>query len=538
MNKQEELTAIQEALSDWKNRMHTWKLYYIQDKQAKVVPFVPNDDQLYLNENLHYFNVIPKARQRWFTTDIDVFITDQCIFNENISAWIIAHTLDDAYKIFKTKVKFPYDNLGWPDTPENADFYTLWQNIKKECQIVKNNESTLEFSNWSSIYVSTSFRSWTLQFLHISEFWKIAHKSPEKAQEIISGAMEAVWEWWIIFIESTAEGKNEFYFIVKEAEQLKLTWKPLNHLEPKLFFVPWWKDPNYTLEDEHLELTTETERYFEKLEDEHSDLLAEHWVTEIKLWQKKWWQMKKKRLKNKMGREYPSFLEEAFEVIVEWAYYKKEIQELLKDHRLCKFKRDPAYPTYLATDLGMADAMSCIFFQMIWKEIRIVDWFRWSNYSVKDLHTVKLSKLWYKLEKVFTPHDWAKRSQNDWVSTSNYFRDLWYKVKQLTRDNAIMDRINLARDMFSRLWVDERLECWIWPKLLPMKLLDLIAQYREKMDHTSGLWLGYPLHNHESSHDADALWYMFRSCKWLESEMMDETAWTEAVYSPDIDDCF
>jgi len=531
MNKQEELTAIQEALSDWKNRMHSWTLYYIQDKKARVVPFIPNDDQLYLNENLHYFNVIPKARQRGFTTDIDLFFTDQCIFNENISAWIIADTLENAYKIFQKKVKFPYDNLGWPNTEENSDFYKLWQKIKEECKIVKNNESTLEFSNGSSIYVSTSFRSWTLQFLHISEFWKIAHKSPEKAQEIISGAMEAVWEWGLIFIESTAEGKNEFYFIVKEAEQLQLTGKKLNHLEPKLFFVPWWKDPEYTLDDPHLELTTETIRYFEKLEEAHEIF----WLTEN---QKKWWQMKKKRLKGKMGREYPSFLEEAFEVIVEWAYYKKEIQQLLKDWRLCKFNRDPAYPVHLATDLWMADAMACIFFQIIWKEIRIIDRFRWSNLSVKDLHTVKLSKLWYKLDYVFTPHDWAKRSQNDWVSTSDYFRDLWYKVKQLTRDNAIMDRINLARDMFSNLWVDERLECWIWPKLLPMKLLDLIAQYREKMDHTSGLWLGYPLHNHESSHDADALWYMFRACKWLENERLDEDDFVWEVYEVDIDDCF
>ena len=145
---------------------------------------------------------------------------------------------------------------------------------------------------WSGLidlpcYVSTSFRSWTLQFLHISEFWKIASKSPEKAREIITWALEAVWEWWVIFIESTAEWKNEFYFIVKEAQKLHDLWKPLNHLEPKLFFVPWWKDPNYQIEDEYLEISQETQIYFEKLKLDHDIEVSEN--------QMKWWQLKKKR---------------------------------------------------------------------------------------------------------------------------------------------------------------------------------------------------------------------------------------------------
>ena len=71
-----------------------------------------------------------------------------------------------------------------------------------------------------------------------------------------------------------------------------------------------------------------------------------------------------------------------------------------------------------------------------------------------------------------------------------------------------------------------------------MKFLDLIAQYREKVDTTSWLGLWYPLHNHESSHDADALWYMFRACLWLQNEKMDNEDIISEVYSPEVDDCF
>ena len=93
-----------------------------------------------------------------------------------------------------------------------------------------------------------------------------------------------------------------------------------------------------------------------------------------------------------MGREYPSYLEEAFEVIVEWAYFRKQIKKLYEENRLCKVPRDPAYPVYMVTDLGIRDAMDSLFFQIVWKELRVIDWFRWSNYSVKDLHNIKLKQ--------------------------------------------------------------------------------------------------------------------------------------------------
>lgn len=54
---------LEEYLSDWKRRVSDGKLYYIEDKQAAKVPYIPNEAQDFLNKNLHNFNVIPKARQ-------------------------------------------------------------------------------------------------------------------------------------------------------------------------------------------------------------------------------------------------------------------------------------------------------------------------------------------------------------------------------------------------------------------------------------------------------------------------------------------
>lgn len=506
MNWEDRLKAF---LSDWKQRISSWKLYYIEDKQGKKVPFIPNEYQLNLYNNLHNYNVIPKARQIWFSTAIEILWLDYALFNPNTSVWVIAHNLEDAKKIFKSKVKFPYDNLWWFD--EDSAQYKVAQEIKRNVWIVKNNESTLEFTNWSSIYVSTSFRSWTLQYLHISEFWKIASKYPEKAKEILSWALEAVWEWWLIFIESTAEWKNDFYVIVKRWERLQLMNKVLNHLEPRLFFVAWWQNPEYQLDDPEIQLTSETINYFKELK-------KEHWIKVSKN-QAKWWQVKKEWLKELMWREYPSYLDEAFEVIVKWAYLKHELYDILKTQRYCFLPYEVWYPVYMASDLWMSDATDCWFFQVIWLEVRILKWWRWNNTDFEKLHQMVLTRLDYPIERIFLPHDWAKRSQNDWISTTKFARKLWYKVTQLTRASLIPSISNL-RSMMKRIFInkqDTTQPVMIWWEWTDLTIIDMLSNYREKYDKVHGIWLWVPEHN-DASHTWDMMRYLAQAVNKIEKE--------------------
>jgi hypothetical protein len=165
-----EKEKLKEKLGSWKWRLKSWKIYKIKDKYWKVVNFIPNKYQCHLIDNLHYKNLILKARQLGFSTMIQILMLDQALFRSNIACWVIAQWLRDAKNIFDNKIKFAYDNL-----PE-------W--LKNERTLEKDSTDTLQFSNWSSIYVWTSFRWWTLQYLHISEYWKICAKYPERAKEI------------------------------------------------------------------------------------------------------------------------------------------------------------------------------------------------------------------------------------------------------------------------------------------------------------------------------------------------------------------
>src|SRR5215470_16485685 len=108
-------------------------LYTIQTKEGRKVPFRMNWAQTELLSNLHESNLILKARQLGFTTFIQLFMLDACLFNSNVRAGTIAHRLDDARVIFRDKVKYPYDNL--PDV------------LKAARPIIRDSADELIFSN-------------------------------------------------------------------------------------------------------------------------------------------------------------------------------------------------------------------------------------------------------------------------------------------------------------------------------------------------------------------------------------------------------
>lgn len=57
-----------------------------------------------------------------------------------------------------------------------------------------------------------------------------------------------------------------------------------------------------------MRISAKTKQYFQNLYKDHGIQVTES--------QAKWWQAKEERLEELMGREYPSYLDEAFEVIV------------------------------------------------------------------------------------------------------------------------------------------------------------------------------------------------------------------------------
>lgn len=218
------------------NRM--WRLnnlYYIKDKAGHKVKFQPNWAQREILDGLHNFNVILKARQLGITTLFAIFFLDHCIWNSNINAAIIADRQSNSKEIFMDKVKYAYDNLH--------------PFIKGISPARRDNANELRFENGSCYRVGTSLRSGTMQLLHISEFGKICREFPPKANEIVEGALNTVQSGQFITIESTAEGRSGHFFdMVRRCQEKEAKGEKLTAMDWKLFFLPWYKHPEYRLD--------------------------------------------------------------------------------------------------------------------------------------------------------------------------------------------------------------------------------------------------------------------------------------------------
>lgn len=318
-------TRVKDHLGDWRWRLNN--LYLIKDEAGRKVTFKMNWSQQTLFDNMHYRNVIPKARQLGMTTFIQLFMLDASLFNSNIRCGTIAHKRDSAEEIFREKVKFPYDNL-----PEG---------LKSTIPAHLDSAQTLTFANDSSLVVGTTLRSGTYQYLHISELGYICAHYPDKAEEIQTGALNTVHAGQIVFIESTAKGKiGLFYDICEQARINEETGIKHGPLDYKLHFFPWYEHPGYALDDD-MEFGAKTTEYFEKLR---------NYGIEISQEQKVWYAKKAIEQGQKIKGEYPSTFKEAFEG-GEGIYFDCFDEDL---HVVRPFKIPSHWTRFRAEDWGTA----------------------------------------------------------------------------------------------------------------------------------------------------------------------------------------
>jgi hypothetical protein len=148
-------------------------------------------------------------------------------------------------------------------------------------------------------------RSSTLQYLHISEFGKICAKFPDKAREIVTGSLNAIAPGQYVFIESTAEGREGyFYEMCKEAQAAKDSGKELSPLDFRFHFFPWHGHKAYRINSENIDLAPTMQGYFSQLEEVLGYLLEPS--------QRTWYSKRAETQGEDMKREFPSTPDEAF----------------------------------------------------------------------------------------------------------------------------------------------------------------------------------------------------------------------------------
>jgi hypothetical protein len=478
------MIEVVDQIGDWRWRL--CNLYKVRNEQNEVVRFIPKTEQIDLLSSMCGWDIILKARQLGFTTLIDIFALDQAFFAD-IAAAIIAHGASEVEKIFRNKVRFPYEQLPEQlraDNPTNND-----------------SANELVFVKGGSIYVANSARSGTLQFLHVSEMGKIARRFPERSREIVTGSFPTIHEGGMVFVESTAEGTGgDFYDLVKGAEKtdasIKASKRPRQRMEFKLHFYPWWKEPKYQLNPEGVAINAEMAKYFLSLEKVYGITLTAE--------QAAWYVVMERLQRADMKREYPSTIDEAFEGANEERYFAQQMSKARREGRIKQLPYLPGRGVNLFFDIGR-DTTCFWAHQYVNTEHRLVGYYGETGKEFDHFQNV-IQERRYLLRNIYLPHDGdQKRSQQPGALTP---KEVWegmfpgVKVRVVTRVSNKSIAINAARNRLHECWIDEN-EC-----ATGIVGLD---NYRKKWSESLGNWLDEPRHDIHS-HPADA--FQTFACGW------------------------
>ena len=485
-NTGQELEQLMTLLSSQEWRIFSGKIYSIKDKHWKKIPFIPNAFQKDFFQRRHTKNIILKARQLGFSTLIDIMSLDKVLFSKYKSVGIIADDRDSAELIFRDKVKFAFDNL-----PE-------W--LSNTFQVKTDRKGELVFeNNHCSIAVDTSFRWGTLQMLHISEYGKICNKYPDKAREIQTGALNTVAPESEVFIESTAEwNSGYFYDMAMRAMANEEMGKVLSPLDYKFFFYPWFLDTTYELTDDFA-ITQETYDYFWELK--RNEYIQKNYP-DLKFGPEKmrWYQKKKEEQGDDMAREYPSFPKEAFDIAIKWAYYEKELSIAREQKRITTVYHDERLPVYTAWDLwgsGWWDDTAIWFYQIYGKEVRLIDYWDGSWYSMIEIANTIVNPRYKLYDTHYLPHDGNVHEYSTGVTRLITARQHLKGRVETVPMYKISEGINNVRNMFPHCYFDEA-KCSKW--------LSVLQKYRRKYDEKNGIFMDKP--DHTESHGCDALRYL------------------------------
>jgi hypothetical protein len=460
-------------------------VYKIEDKEGDLIPFEMNWAQhvVYSYYLRHPRMLILKSRQQGISTYWLLFFFDSILVEDNMKFGLMAQGLKEA-KTLKERVQ-----RAWKHLPGGL---VEFLGIKTE----KVNTDEFSLSNDSKIYIATSFRSGTLQGLHISEFGKISAKTPEKAKETKTGSMQTIRGGLPVIIESTAEGRHNMFY-----DEWMKAISHTGNLSPKDFqpvFLSWVDDPDCRIEVPQV-VDREAEDYFKDLVVEYELYFKRPLLLSD---EQKWWWVAQLREFNgsreMMGQEYPGFPEEAFAATKDGTYWAKLFRtEVVARGRVVPELYDSALPVDVAIDLGMNDMMVLVFFQTYANELRVIDEYHNSGEGIAH-YVMKLKEKPYRYRSVYLPHDAVVKELGTGRSRYAIFREMGVPVRLLPRTKSVVNDIELVRKAIPYMYFDEKKTKYL---MLGME------NYTKEWDDRLGVFKDKPLHN-EWSHPADAIRYM------------------------------
>lgn len=255
-----------------------WRLshvYDIVDKNGNRTKMVPNVVQEKLLASKSLRKMILKARQMGVSTFCLIDQYDETVTRDNTTSAIIAHEQDAIRKLFRI--------------PQRAYKYTH-PLLKPVIDRGGGSQYEMHFPKLNSrIYCDLEIRGDTIHNLHISEMAFI------KDQNKVKATLQAVpMKTGKVGLESTANGMSGLFYDM---------WHDPDQPYEKFFF-PWFIFPEYAIDTEPLQLTTDEKDFVKKAK--------AHFGVEITQSQLAFRRYKQTELKGLFLQEYPEDDQQCF----------------------------------------------------------------------------------------------------------------------------------------------------------------------------------------------------------------------------------
>ena len=222
-----------------------------------------------------------------------------------------------------------------------------------------------------------------------------------------------------------------------------------------------------------------------------------------------------------------TFLQEyecSFERGISGSYYGTYLDSLKLKGQICPVPWEPGLLTHLAIDIGVNDATTIIWFQVVGEgvSIRIIDCYSNNNLGLDHYAKIIQDKP-YRMGKLFAPHDIKVREWGGGAITR------YEKARQLgleftlLEQTTVIDGIENVWTHFSKLWIDQD-KC--------RSLVNALENYRKEWDEEKQMYSNKPVKSW-ANHYADAMRYLCQSIhrtkKGLTSEEFERKK-AEALY--------
>lgn len=204
----------------------------------------------------------------------------------------------------------------------------------------------------------------------------------------------------------------------------------------------------------------------------------------------------------------------SFDSPVVGSYFGEQLRQAEAEGRIGRFKYEAGLPVHTVWDLGVGDANSIWLYQVIGREIHVIDFIEASGVGV-EYYAGELNKKPYVYGRHYGPHDIDVKEWGSGQSRRETAANFGIRFRMVPKQ-GVADGIQAARNILSRCYFDaENCE----------RGISALKWYQKDWDKKNKVYRPYPKHDW-SSHAADAFRYLAVSYQEIGNDVDDDATTT------------